>query len=121
LSVAYQFWAKYCNQDKSLVSCWSLIIAAVMPAIATDTLVRYRLTPLVKGVRLEIWELPAKRKRAQAPFLFRVNYYFDSLPKAEAALEQYIHNNGLRPASDTQEKDEECLSRRIISISDTYY
>ena len=92
-----------------------------MPAIATYTLVRYRLTPLIKGVRLEIWELPSKRKRAQAPFLFRLNYYFDTMVKAEAALEQYIQSNGLGPASDIDEKDDECLRRRILSASETYY
>jgi hypothetical protein len=92
-----------------------------MSAIATDTLVRYRLTPLLKGVRLEIWELPERRKRAQAPFLFRLNYYFDTMARAESALEEYIHLNHLGSASDTQESDTECLQRRILSVSETYY
>jgi hypothetical protein len=65
-----------------------------MYALASDHILHFRISERPGGVRLTLWELAPSQADQLKPYLYRINYYLNSLEEARGFLRQHLLING---------------------------
>ena len=71
-----------------------------MYAFARDHILHYRISQDTSGVRLTVWEIASRQAGRLKPYLYVLNYSFNTPEEAQLSLKRHLRLNGVSSITD---------------------